>query len=69
MTKKPVDIHRKTQKQVRMSEADLALLAKARRVGGFKTDAETIVEGLRRLAGQSELSREALLAEIERRLK
>lgn len=51
-----------------MDESELALLERAaKRFKGNKTKA--IVEGLKLVCGQNEISREALLAEIERRLK
>lgn len=51
-----------------MDADELALLEKAaKRFKGNKTKA--LVEGLKLVVGQNELSRAALLAEIERRLK
>ena len=59
--------HLKKQLAVRLSDDSHELLAKlAKRHGG---KAAAIEEALRRLDGANELSREALLAEIERRLK
>lgn len=58
----------KTPVSVRLSDDELALLARAaKRFGGNKTKA--LVEGLKAVCGQNEISRETLLAEIERRLK
>jgi hypothetical protein len=58
----------KTPVGLRMDEDELALLERAaKRFKGNKTKA--IVEGLKLVAGQNEMSKAALLAEIERRLK
>lgn len=58
----------KTPRSFRFSEAELKLLDRlSDRFSGDKT--KTIVAGLRALAGQNEISRETLLAEIERRLR
>ena len=58
----------KTPVGLRMDEDELALLERAaKRFKGNKTKA--IVEGLKLVVGQNEMSKAALLAEIERRLK
>lgn len=58
--KKPISI--------RLTEDEMKLLERvAARHGGNKTKA--IVDSLKRTESKKELSREALLAEIERRLK
>lgn len=58
----------KTSISVRLSTAELELLDRvAARHGGNKTKA--IVESLRLTESKRELSKEALLAEIERRLR
>lgn len=58
----------KTPVSIRMTDDELALLERAaKRFKGNKTKA--LVEGLKHVVGQNEMSREALLAEIERRLK
>lgn len=58
----------KTPISVRLSTAEMELLDRvAARHGGNKTKA--IVESLRLTESKRELSKEALLAEIERRLK
>jgi hypothetical protein len=58
----------KTPVSFRMTDAELALLDRAaKRFDGNKTKA--LVEGLKLAAGQNEMSKTALLAEIERRLK
>lgn len=58
----------KTPVGLRMDEDELALLERAaKRFKGNKTRA--IVEGLRLVVGQNEISKEMLIAEITRRLK
>lgn len=58
----------KTPVGLRMDEDELALLERAaKRFKGNKTKA--IVEGLKLVVGQNEISKATLLAEIERRLK
>lgn len=58
----------KTPVGLRMDEDELALLERAaKRFKGNKTKA--IVEGLRLVCGQNEISKEMLIAEITRRLK
>lgn len=58
----------KTPVGLRMDADELALLERAaKRFKGNKTKA--IVEGLRLVCGQNEMSKDALLAEIARRLK
>lgn len=59
----------KTPVSVRLSADELKILQQVadERFGGNKTKA--VVEGLKRLTGKNGISRETLLAEIERRLK
>jgi len=58
----------KTPVGLRMDEEELALLERAaKRFKCNKTKA--IVEGLRLVCGQNEISKETLIAEITRRLK
>lgn len=58
----------KTPVGFRFSEAELTLLEKAaKRFGDNKTKA--VVEGLKMVLGQNEISKETLIAEITRRLK
>lgn len=58
----------KTPVGLRMDADELALLERAaKRFKGNKTKA--IVEGLRLVCGQNEISKETLIAEITRRLK
>lgn len=58
----------KTPVGLRMDADELALLERAaKRFKGNKTKA--IVEGLRLVCGQNEMSKAALMAELERRLK
>ena len=59
--------HLKKQIAVRLEEETHKRLTRLAKVHGGK--AATIEEALRRLDGQNELSREALLVEIERRLR
>lgn len=59
--------HLKKQLAVRLDEESHKRLARlAKRFGG---KAAAVEEALRQLDGKNEISREALLAEIERRLK
>ena len=58
----------KTPVGLRMDDDELALLERAaKRFKGNKTKA--IVEGLRLVCGQNEISKETLIAELQRRLK
>lgn len=58
----------KTPVSIRMADDELALLERAaKRFGGNKTKA--MVEGLKLVLGQNEISKEQLIAEITRRLK
>lgn len=58
----------KTPVGFRFDDAELALLEKAaKRFGNNKTKA--VIEGLKLVLGQNEISKETLLAEITRRLK
>ena len=58
----------KTPVSVRMTDDELALLERAaKRFKGNKTKA--IVEGLKLACGQNEMSKAALMAELDRRLK
>lgn len=59
---------KKTPVGLRMDEDELALLERAaKRFKGNKTKA--IVEGLKLVCGQNEMSKAALMAELDRRLK
>lgn len=59
--------HLKTPVSLRLDEAELALLTKlAKRYGGKQA---AIVAGLNALSGRNDMTKEELLAEIERRLK
>lgn len=59
--------HLKKQLAVRLDDESHKRLAKlAKRFGG---KAAAVEEALRRLDGQNEISKETLLAELERRLK
>lgn len=58
----------KTPVSIRMSDKELELLERAaKRFDGNKTKA--LVEGLKLVLGQNEISKETLIAEITRRLK
>lgn len=58
----------KTPVSVRLADDELELLERAaKRFKGNKTKA--IVEGLKAVAGQNEISKATIIAEIERRMK
>lgn len=58
----------KTPVGFRFTEAELTLLDRAaKRFDGNKTKA--VIEGLKAVCGQNEISKETLIAEITRRLK
>lgn len=48
---------------------EIELLEAAKKRGGFETNKEAMLAGLRAIAGQKAMSKDELLAEIGRRIK